>query len=39
MIASVYMKGENIHFYNEKDSFSNIGGLVYELGKPLLNFI
>jgi len=39
MIASVYIKGDNIHFYNEKNNFSNIGGFIYELGKPLLNFI
>jgi hypothetical protein len=39
MIASVYIKDGNIHFYNEGDSLSAIGGLAYELGKPLLNFI
>ena len=39
MIASVYIKDGNICFYNEKDGFSNYGGLVYELGKPLLNFV
>jgi len=39
MVASVYIKGDNIHFYNEKSSFSNLGGIVYELGKPLLNFV
>ena len=39
MIASVYIKDDNIHFYNEKNSYSNIGGFAYELGKPLLNFV
>jgi len=39
MIASVYIKDGNIHLYNEQGSFSGIGGLAYELGKPLLNFI
>lgn len=39
MIASVYIKDGNIHLYNEKSSFSNIGGIAYELGKPLLDFI
>ena len=39
MIASVYIKGGNIHLYNEGGSLSKIGGLAYELGKPLLNFI
>ena len=39
MIASVYIKDGNLHLYNENGSFSGIGGLVYELGKPLLNFI
>ena len=39
MIASVYIKDGNIHLYNEKGSFSGIGGLAYELGKPLLNFL
>jgi hypothetical protein len=39
MLASVYIKGDNIHFYNEKKSFSNFGGIEYELGKPLLDFI
>ena len=39
MVASVYIKDGNIHFYNEKSSFSNIGGIAYELGKPLLNFV
>ena len=39
MIASVYIKDGNIHLHNEGDSLSKIGGLAYELGKPLLNFI
>jgi len=39
MIASVYIKNGNIHLYNEYGSFSNIGGLAYELGKPLLDFV
>jgi len=38
-IASVYIKDGNIHFYNEKSGYSNFGGIVYELGKPLLNFV
>ena len=39
MIASVYIKDGNIHLYNEKNSFSNIGGIAYELGRPLLDFV
>ena len=39
MIASVYIKGDNIHLYNESDSFSQIGGIAYELGRPLLDFV
>jgi len=39
MIASVYIKDGHIHFYNEEGSFSNLGGLVYELGRPLLDFV
>jgi len=39
MIASAYIKDGNIHLYNERGSFSNLGGLAYELGKPLLNFL
>jgi hypothetical protein len=39
MLASVYIKDGNIHFYNEKDSFSDLGGLAYELGRPLLDFV
>jgi len=39
MIASVYVKDGNIHFYNEKSSLSDIGGIAYELGKPLLDFV
>ena len=39
MIASVYIKDGNIYLYNEDDSFKNIGGIAYELGKPLLNFV
>jgi len=39
MIASVYIKGGNIRFYNEKGSISNIGGMAYELGRPLLDFV
>ena len=39
MIASVYIKDGNIHFYNEQDSLSGIGGLAYELGRPLLDFV
>jgi len=39
MIASVYIKEGNIHFYNEKSSLSDIGGIAYELGRPLLDFV
>ena len=39
MITSVYIKDNNIHFYNEDCSFINIGGVAYELGKPLLDFV
>ena len=39
MIASVYIKNGNIHLYNEGNSLSSIGGLAYELGKPLLDFV
>ncbi|MDR1558450.1 MAG: DUF6076 domain-containing protein [Clostridiales bacterium] len=35
----MYIKDGNIHFYNEEGSLSNIGGIVFELGKPLLNFV
>ncbi len=39
MLASVYIKDGNIHFYNENNAFSNIGGIAYELGRPLLDFV
>lgn len=39
MIASVYIRDGNIHFYNENGSFSNLGGIEYALGRPLLDFI
>ncbi|MDR1321706.1 MAG: DUF6076 domain-containing protein [Gracilibacteraceae bacterium] len=39
MIASVCVKDGNIRFYNEQDDLSSIGGIVCELGKPLLNFL
>ena len=39
MVASAYIKDGNIHLYNEDRRFSTIGGLVYELGKPLLDFV
>ena len=42
MIASVYIKDGNIHLYNEYSenrNLSNIGGLAYELGRPLLDFV
>ena len=39
MLASVYIKDGNIHFYNEKDALSGIGGIAYELGRPLLDFV
>ncbi len=39
MIASVYIKDGNIHIYNENRRFTSIGGLAYELGRPLLNFV
>jgi len=38
MIASVYIKDGNIHLYNE-NSLSPLGGIAYELGRPLLDFI
>ena len=39
LVASVYIKDGNIHFYNEESSLSSIGGVAYELGKPLLDFV
>jgi hypothetical protein len=39
MTASVYIKGDNIHLYNENRLFSDLGGLVYRLGLPLLHFL
>ena len=39
MIASVYLKDGNICFYNENRRFTDLGGLAYELGRPLLDFI
>ena len=39
MIASVYIQDGNIHFYNEENSLSGIGGIAYELGRPLLDFV
>ena len=39
MLASVYIKDGNIHLHNEGDSHSNLGGIKYELGRPLLDFI
>lgn len=39
MIASVCIKDGKMHIYNEKRSFSDIGGIVFELGFPLLNFV
>ena len=42
MIASAYIKNGNICIYNERrlSSFSyNIGGITYELGRPLLDFV
>jgi hypothetical protein len=39
MIAGVYIKGDNICLYNENRRFSDLGGLVYRLGLPLLNFL
>jgi len=39
MIASVYIKDGNIHFYNEQESLSGLGGIAYELGRPLLDFV
>ena len=39
MVASVYIKDENIHLYNEKSDLSGIGGIAYELGRPLLDFV
>jgi hypothetical protein len=39
MIASVYIKDGNINFYNEGDNLTDIGGIAYQLGKPLLAFL
>ena len=39
MIASVYIKDGNIVFYNEDRKFTDIGGFIYELGRPFLDFI
>jgi hypothetical protein len=39
MIASTYIKDGNIHLYNEKNSINAVGGLAYELGRPLLDFV
>jgi hypothetical protein len=39
MLASVYIKDGNIHFYNENNSLTNTGGIAYELGRPLLDFV
>ena len=38
-IASVYIKDGNIHLHNEGKSYSNHGGIAYELGRPLLDFV
>ena len=39
MLASAYIKDGNIHLYNEGDGMFGIGGLAYELGRPLLDFV
>ena len=39
MIGSVYIKDGNIYFYNENRQFTDLGGVAYELGRPLLDFI
>jgi hypothetical protein len=39
VIASVYIKDGNINFYNEGDNLTDIGGIAYQLGKPLLAFL
>jgi len=39
MVANVYIKNGNIHLYNEGENLSSIGGVEYELGKPLLDFV
>ena len=39
MFASVFIKDGKIYFYNEKGGLSNLGGIAYELGRPLLDFI
>jgi hypothetical protein len=39
MIASVYIKDGNICLFNESMEFTDLGGVAYELGKPLLDFI
>lgn len=39
MLASAYIKDGNIHLYNEGNGMFGIGGLAYELGRPLLDFV
>jgi len=39
MTACVYIKDGNIHLYSESNDFSNTGGIAYELGRPLLDFV
>ena len=39
MIASVYIKDGNIHLHNEDENYTNLGGIAYELGRPLLDFV
>ena len=39
MIASAYIKDGNMCLYNEDRRYTDLGGVVYQLGKPLLSFI
>ena len=39
VIASVCVKDSYLYIYNEPGSISSLGGVVYELGKPLLDFV
>jgi len=39
VIASVCVKDGYLYIYNEPGSISSLGGVVYELGKPLLDFV
>jgi hypothetical protein len=39
MIASAYIKDGNMCLYSEDKSYTDLGGVAYVLGKPLLSFI